>query len=346
MNDPNSILPKNTSLKKKIFSGVKWLFMFSLAGTLLFFAFRGVKWQDFVNGLRTTDFRWVALSMLAGLGSFIARAFRWRLIMLPLNPKISRKDTYRGITIAYLTNFALPRAGEFARCGVISSTGKASFESALGTVVFERAVDLLCLTIIFFTVLVAKWNTFGTFVYDRIWAPALESAKDINISAIIIALCSIFIVSVIALFAYRNKIKETKAYKKVKSVLLGLKDGLTSGFKMKYKWTFLFYTLMLWVSYWLMSVFTLNAFPILDDMTAVDALFLMLVGTLGWIVPVQGGIGAFHFITSMTLSALYSVSQTEGIVFATISHESQSLVMIICGSISAITLFVLKRKKA
>ena len=36
----------------------------------------------------------------------------------------------------------------------------------------------------------------------------------------------------------------------------------------------------------------IHAFPAIDNMGAIDALFLMIGGGLGWGVPVQGGIGA------------------------------------------------------
>ncbi|MDD4638831.1 MAG: UPF0104 family protein, partial [Bacteroidales bacterium] len=65
---------------------------------------------------------------------------------------------------------------------------------------------------------------------------------------------------------------------------------------------------------------------------------------LGWVVPVQGGIGAYHFIISLALTSIYGISQTTGIVFATISHESQALTMIVCG-LASFAAISLSRKK-
>ena len=62
----------------------------------------------------------------------------------------------------------------------------------------------------------------------------------------------------------------------------------------------------------------------------------MVVGSLGWIVPVQGGIGAYHFILSLALSTIYGIPQTSGVIFATISHESQALTMLLFGAISLV----------
>ena len=69
----------------------------------------------------------------------------------------------------------------------------------------------------------------------------------------------------------------------------------------------------------------------------------MIVGGLGWVVPVQGGLGAYHFIVSLALLKVYEIPQTMGVVFATISHESQALVMIICGAAAVIGIWSRRR---
>src|SRR5574344_1722471 len=83
---------------------------------------------------------------------------------------------------------------------------------------------------------------------------------------------------------------------------------------------------------------TILEFPSVGHLTLVDAMFLMVVGGLGWVVPVQGGLGAYHFIVSLAIATVYTIPQTEGVVFATISHESQAIMMIICGAVSLISI--------
>ncbi|MFA6770890.1 MAG: UPF0104 family protein, partial [Bacteroidales bacterium] len=77
---------------------------------------------------------------------------------------------------------------------------------------------------------------------------------------------------------------------------------------------------------------------------AVDALFLMVVGGLGWVIPVQGGIGAYHFIISLALASVYAIDQTTGVIFATISHESQAITMLLFGTLSLISFYFNKSK--
>ena len=83
--------------------------------------------------------------------------------------------------------------------------------------------------------------------------------------------------------------------------------------------------------YWLMAVATTLAIPALDGLNVIDALFLSLAGSLGWLIPVPGGFGAFHFVVSLALQAIYGVPFELGIVFATLSHESQAITMAVFG---------------
>ena len=127
-------------------------------------------------------------------------------------------------------------------------------------------------------------------------------------------------------------------------ILKGLLEGLISAFRMKEKWMFLLYTLLIWLSYWLTSLTTIYAFPQVSYLNGTDALFLMIIGGLGWVVPVQGGVGAYHFIVSLALAKVYGIAQATGVVFATISHEAQALVMIVCGIASVINISLWKKR--
>ncbi len=81
-----------------------------------------------------------------------------------------------------------------------------------------------------------------------------------------------------------------------------------------------------------------------SDLSIVDSLFVMVVGSFGMIVPVQGGFGAFHIITATGLG-LFGISREDGLVFATIAHESQTILLIVLGTISMAVLFIKKKPK-
>lgn len=326
---------------KRVYSAVKYILLLGLAGLLLWFSFKGVKWDDFVTGLKEADFRWIGLSMAISVVAFLIRALRWRLIMIPLGKKITRRDSWDGINIGYLTNFAVPRAGELARCGVITRKTGLPFESVAGTVVLERSIDMLSLGIVFISVMIFFWDSFGGFINTEIIA-TMESRFS---TGLIIIAASAFAASLIFLYIIYKYRQSHPILRKITNIAKGVLKGLLSGFRMPQKWLFLTYTVLLWVCYWLMSYTSIMAFPsISDGLGASDALFLMMVGSFGWVIPVQGGIGAYHLIISLALASVYGISQTTGVIFATISHESQALTMLLCGVISLISFTLSKRK--
>lgn len=329
------------SIFKKVYSALKYFILLAVAGVLLWISFKGVHWSDFKAGLLSTNFRWIALSMMVSIFVFWLRALRWRLIMLPLGFRIKRRDAWDGVNIGYITNFAVPRAGEFARCGVITKKTGLPFETVAGTVVLERSVDLLSLAAVTLTIIILEWKKFGNFINREIVA-SFDNKISANMAWVAGALVISFVVFLYIIFRFRES---HPIFRKITNIAKGVISGVMSGFRMPQKWLFLFYTVTIWFCYWLMSYTTILAFPAVDGLTALDALFLTVIGGFGWVIPVQGGIGAYHFIISLALASIYGIAQTTGVIFATISHESQALTMIICGAVSLITFSFSKNRK-
>ena len=312
---------------------IQYILISALAVLLLYVSFKGVKWNDFIEGIKSCDFYWILLSMAVGITGFIIRALRWRLLLKPLDGNISLKQTYNGVAIAYLTNFAVPRAGEIARCAVVTKRGGVTFEQALGTVVAERATDLICLAFFVLFTMLLKWGEFGGFINGQLLAPI---GRKFSTGLIAVLAGAILLCALLLLLAYlcRRRLMKFKLAQKIAGFLRRIAEGVATIFRMKEKWLFILYTLLLWGTYWCTSYATICAFPAVGHLNAADALFLMIVGGLGWAVPVQGGLGAYHFIVSLALLKVYAIPQSMGVVFATISHESQALVMILCGAVA------------
>ena len=229
-----------------------------------------------------------------------------------------------------------------ARCGVIAKTKKVSFERTLGSVVIERSLDMVCLLLWMALLLVFKWGEFGTFIQEEITQPLFGKMSSLLWPAVIAG--TLLLIAVAAVWFFRHTISKFSIVGKILRIAKGLAEGVLSAFRMQEKWMFLLYTLFIWLTYWLTSLTTIYAFPQVGHLGATDALFLMIIGGFGWVVPVQGGLGAYHFIVSLALASVYGISQTTGVVFATISHEAQALVMILCGAASLISMSMWKKR--
>ena len=321
---------------------LKWFAFLALAGVLLHFSFKGVKWSDFIYGLQSCNWWWIIASMAIGILGFLGRALRWRLLLRSINKDVTVRESFDGINIGNLTNFVFPRAGEVARCGVIAKTKKVSFERTLGSVVIERSLDIVCLLLWMALLLVFKWGEFGTFIQEEITQPLFGKMNSLLWPATI-AGC-LLLIAAAAVWFFRHEIAKFSLVGKILRIAKGLAEGILSAFRMQEKWMFLLYTLLIWLTYWLTSLTTIFAFPQVGHLGGTDALFLMIIGGFGWCVPVQGGLGAYHFIVSLALASVYGISQTTGVVFATISHEAQALVMILCGAASLISMSMWKKR--
>lgn len=327
----------NPTIKKTL----KYLASAAVAVLLLWFSFRDVEWASFAAVLKECHWGYVALSMAAGSFAFLLRALRWRRLLMPIDESISTLTTFNGVNIGMISNFVFPRIGEFVRCGVITRRSapvdpehpdkkKASYDKVLGTVVLERSWELLVMLLLLAVVVVAGFKRFGGFFVEQIWNP-MAQRLDFSIWWIVALLVAVCVAGLWLLWRHR----ESNAFcSKVWGIFKGILQGFASCLKMDKKWLFFAYTACIWLTYWLMAASTVWAAPFLEHLDIIDALFLSLVGGIGFAVPVPGGIGAFHFVISLTLSMVYGIPMEMGIVYATLSHTSQAITQIFFGAVS------------
>ncbi len=348
-------------MNKKAGNILKYGSSVALAAALLYGSFRGVCWGDFLQGLKACRWGFVVLSMAFGLLAFYLRALRWRELLLPIDRTTSRLTCFNAINISYLVNMVLPRVGEFVRCGYITAHSPkeldsnesnhrvASYDKVLGTAALERSVDVAAMLSIVSVFLFFTWNRFGGFFSEKVLGAAsgsLSAGKVIVMVACVFAAVSAIFCAI--LFAGKLKILG-----KVRDFCKGIWVGFISCLRMKGAWKFFVLTAGIWLCYWMMSVTILwslrgispdsvslelaSAVETLQGLGLTDAMFLMLVGSLSSIVPVPGGFGAFHFLVSSAISYVYGIPVQFGMIFATLSHESQAVNQILWGGISWIS---------
>ena len=308
---------------------LKYFFSAALAFVLLWFSFRDVEWDTFKAELSKCRWEFIMLSMAAGAVAFWVRALRWRQLLLPLDGSISRITAFNGINIGTISNFVFPRIGEFVRCGVIVRRSRsATYDKVLGTVILERSWELLVMLLMLAVVLMVGFDRYGIFFVDKIWAPMSDRFGG-GLWLIIAGAVALMAGGLFLVWRFRDA---NALCGKVWSVFRGIGQGFASCLKMDRKWLFFAYTLLVWMLYWLMAASTMWAAPFLGGLDLVDALFLSLVGGLGFAVPAPGGIGSFHFVISLALMAVYDIPMESGVIYATLSHTSQAITQIIFGA--------------
>jgi len=121
-----------------------------LAALFTYLAVRGVNWHSAWLALKTCDAWWLIPAMVAFAAQTVMRAMRWRSLFAPAR-RPERRPILAATMIGYLFNNIMPaRAGEAARVVALAQRTGTPAAEIVGTVVVERAYDVLSILIIFF----------------------------------------------------------------------------------------------------------------------------------------------------------------------------------------------------
>ncbi len=328
-------------MKKRWLNIINFFLFFSLTVVVVYLVFKGIPWEDFTHKLLDANYFYVIISGVSGLIAFYFRGVRWRLMLEPLGYKPPNKDMLNAVAVGYLANMAIPRFGEVVRCAALNKTNKVPVDQSFGTVITERLVDLIVLFVLLFFVFIFKINFFGRFFDEKVFIPLGSKFSDYGYLLILIVFFTFL--GMIVFYVLYKKFPENKMIHWIKDKIWGMKNGFISILKMEKKWEFLFHTFMIWFFYFIMAYIVFFAIPQTKDLTPIDALFVLVAGSFGMVAPVQNGFGAYHWIVSLALM-MYGLTKEDGLLFATLLHETQVLMILIVGPFAAYFVFIKKRK--
>jgi glycosyltransferase 2 family protein len=332
-------------LKKYILKSIQFTVFLSLGLGLLYLAFRGIELDVLWKSLRQANYNWVLLSLVLAFFAHLSRAYRWRLLIEPLGYKPRLRTTFYAVMVGYLANFAFPRIGEITRCGTLNRTDKIPVDSLLGTVIIERAFDLIMGFVFLFALLITRFDLFGGFLSSNLIKPALHKANSsVQGNYLLLLIAFLFFAALVTIyFVFRERLAKINVLRKIKSLAKGVFTGMKTVYMMQKRWDFLLHTALIWTLYFFMTYLVFFSIPATSNLGWVDGVFILVVGTFGMVAPVQGGIGAYHWMVSLGLT-LYSIPREDGLVFATLSHSSQSLFAVLLGALSLMILVTRGKK--
>lgn len=320
------------SSRKKIFNILKYVLAVLLAAGLVYMALKEMDWQVFIDALGTTRWEYVALSMGFALAALYFRNERWNLLLKPINPEIRRMTLWDASNIGNLTSVVLPWMSFLVRCGAVTDK-KTPYDKTVGTILMERAWDCLCVFLLIVCAVILNTGDIAAWLVENI---AVKLAHRIN-TTIVLTLVGLIVLAIVGVWVvYKLRSRNSVAAKLAEWI-----DGIMVGFKsfkdVKHKLPFVLHTLAIWVSYVMMCWSVFKAVPVLSHLGFSDALFISVVGNLSAMLPVPGGFGSFHYFVAMALSSIYGVDWEIGILFATLTHETRSLMLVALGAISLIS---------
>lgn len=279
--------------------------------------------------VQKADLRFVMLSVFFGVLSHLSRAYRWKFLLLPLGYQPRFINSVLAVLIAYIANLGIPRSGEILRATTLSSYENIPFEKTFGTIVAERLVDLLILLIFVLTALVLQ--------FDIIWSVLAEKKISPAQLLLVFTLFAVGYLVVKKLFVR----SQHPVVLRIKNFFLGLTEGILSLKTMPNKGVFIGHTLFIWIMYLAMFYVIKWTVPATASLGLSAILPAFVVGGLT-ISATNGGVGIYPFSVALVLST-FGISNESGLAFGWIMWTSQTLMIILFGSLSFFVLPLVNR---
>ena len=334
---------------------LKTLLPLLLGGAILYWMYRDFDFRSvgYVM-LHDMDWTWMLLSLPFGVLAQAMRGWRWKQTLEPIigerreNTDIKRREE-RGerrensesadierrevsgascvyaVFVSYAASLVIPRIGEFTRCAVLKRWEGVSFSKALGTVVTERAVDTLVVMAYSGLILLFQLSVFGTF-FRKTGTTMDHILGSFSLTGwLVTAVCALAVLMLLYVL-----LRNLSIYNKVKTTLSGLWEGVLSLRDVKNLPLYMFFSIGIWVMYFLHFYLTFFCFDFTADLGLGCALVAFVVANFAVIVPTPNGAGPWHFAIK-TMLILYGVQDDQALFFVLIVHTVQTMLVVLLG---------------
>lgn len=297
-----------------------------LGGSILYWMYRDFNFMQVKHVLLyEMDWTWMLLSFPFGILAQMFRGWRWKQTLAPIGEYPRTATSIHSIFLSYAASLVVPRIGEFTRCGVLNQHDGVSFAKSLGTVVTERVIDTLLVAIICGLTLVFQMSIFGTF-FERTGTSLDSILHRFSTTGYLVSLICLGAILGLGIILF----KKLSIYNKVKATLRGLWEGIASLKNVENIPLFLFFTVGIWVCYFLHYYLTFFCFSFTAGLGLSCAIVTFIVGSIAVIVPTPNGAGPWHFAVK-TMLILYGVADNNALYFVLIVHAIQTLLVILLG---------------
>jgi glycosyltransferase 2 family protein len=319
---------------KKILNVVKYLSFFGVGVLVFWWVYRDEPLDKYEAAFKNLNYFWILVSILFSILSQISRAMRWNMLIRPLgyNPKLY--NSYLSVLILYFVNLLLPRAGEVFRCTILSRYEKVPFAKLAGTVFVERMADVITLMILAIVIFLSQLGVFVSFFDTH---PELkENVRDIFSLPHMLIVAGFLILLGVAFLLFNRYYQRNHAdngntfLKRLRLLKQHFMEGIRSIAMLENKWLFIGHTLFIFLMWLFMLYVIFKAYPPTAHLSIEVGTITFLMGGLAMLMPVQGGIGPWHFMVYETLF-IYGIDKADGKVFALIAHACTNLIYLFLG---------------
>ncbi|MFL2995968.1 MAG: lysylphosphatidylglycerol synthase transmembrane domain-containing protein [Cytophagales bacterium] len=294
---------------------------------LIYIVFDKIDLKSFYAKLSEINYSWIYFSMFISIFEHVLRGYRWNLLMRTSKTNLSTYVTTNVMIVSYFFALFIPRFNDFIRCYLISKTNNIKVSTSLGTVVSERIFDLISLLLILLIFIVLEFELFYSFLKEYVFINI-----TLNPTNILILLTAVILVFILIRYFSKNSKMFSEKFEEFKA-------GFFSVGNIYKNKAFIVSTVLLWVIYFLMGYVIFFSFNETSSLGINAGFAVLIAGSIGMIVPVNAGIGAYHFLVASILIS-YNINYESGLFFATLLHTSQIICLAILGIFSSIILFL------
>jgi len=323
----------NGALKKTI----QYVLFLGIGLALLYLTFKNVNPIDLWNNIRAVSIEGFALIVFIGFVAIVFRGLRWVQMLQSLGYEVKGSRAIAAVAFSYLVNLVTPRVGEVARCTALNRTDNVPIDKLVGTVVLERVVDTLLFGMVVLSTVFISSDELASFLSE-------SGAQLPELSATTIFIASgVAIAGILMVYSTRKIWLQWGFAQKIAGFATGMITGLRSLRTVNNKPLFWFYSIGIWSCYVATIAVGFTIVSGLERIGPEQAFFVSVAAGLGFVIPVPGGIGAYHYLVSKALVVL-GLSPFVGTSFATLIHSSQSLMFVFTGALGFVFLYFAGRK--
>lgn len=296
---------------------------------MVWYLFTVIPPETLLDYFKNANYWWIALGLFFGVLSHLSRAYRWKFMLEPMGYKPKFTNSVLAVLIGYFVNLAIPRAGEVSRATIMANYENIPFEKGFGTIVAERIADLVMMFLIIGITLLIQ--------FEFILQLVKENFDPIKISIL-------FGGSLIGGFLfYRYLRKSTSGIGlKIKNFVKSLVEGVTSIFRMKNKWAFIFHTVFIWIMYVLMFWATIPAIEGLQ--VPFGGILVGFIAGGFSIAATNGGVGLYPLAVAGAFT-LFGVTEEPSTAFGSVMWAAQTVMVIVFGGLSFLLLPIYNKAK-
>ncbi len=286
--------------------------------------------QETKTHFNDAKYGYVILSVIFSVLSHLSRSYRWRFMLEPLGYRPTLANSFMAISVAYLMNIFIPKSGEISRGIILDKYEGVPFEKGFGTIISERVVDLVFLMGFTIMALLLKFDVLSKYLIDNI--------PESTIYLILVGMLGLGVI--ILLFIIFSKLR---VIVKIRTFVLGLKDGILSILKMRKKGAFILHTFIIWGLYLLSFYTALFALPDTSLVSFGTIIIAFVVGSFTFAFT-NSGVGTYPAALAGIL-AVFGVSKTVGVAFGWIVWTSNIVSLVFFGVLSLLLLPIYNRTK-